>query len=261
MEYIEISVCSLTKFILNIKKTIKYSVILNKDTDIIFKPFEYLQGILINIDKINSNTEKLLNEVYDIIRKYNLTIKDYLINKQNNYYCFSNYNENNISYINSNNLNNLIKAGKRLIIYIECMYSNLLKCIKSTYNSNNNSNVLNKSNINILKFKLYLNKYSKCPYTEEYIIHNLVLHDENIYYYRVKDTIFKFFYFYKTKDNTWYWSPPKKTDLEDIWMKCPDTVVKEGYWKCIQIPKYIEDLIIWLDLFYPDLPYNHILSK
>ena len=46
----------------------------------------------------------------------------------------------------------------------------------------------------------------------------------------------------------------KKTDPEDIWIECPQTKINEGYWTGKIIPAYIAEFIIWLDLFFPNIP-------
>ena len=73
-----------------------------------------------------------------------------------------------------------------------------------------------------------------------------------VYYVETND-IFAFFYFYRTED-AWYWSPPKKTDPEDIWIECPQVKIEEGYWNGKIIPYYMAEYIVWLDLFFPNIP-------
>ena len=90
------------------------------------------------------------------------------------------------------------------------------------------------------------------PLSCENIFVNMVQYKDKVYYIETNDVI-SFFYFYRTDDG-WYWSPPKKTDPEDIWIECPQTSINEGYWTGKIIPAYISEFIIWLDLFFPNIP-------
>ena len=90
------------------------------------------------------------------------------------------------------------------------------------------------------------------PLSCENIFVNMVQYKDKVYYFETNDVI-SFFYFYRT-DEGWYWSPPKKTDPEDIWIECPQTKINEGYWTGKIIPAYIAEFIIWLDLFFPNIP-------
>ena len=97
-----------------------------------------------------------------------------------------------------------------------------------------------------IKCQIYL------PLSCENIFVNMVQYKDKVYYFETNDVI-SFFYFYRT-DEGWYWSPPKKTDPEDIWIECPQTKINEGYWTGKIIPAYISEFIIWLDLFFPNIP-------
>ena len=97
-----------------------------------------------------------------------------------------------------------------------------------------------------IKCQIYL------PLSCENIFVNMVQYKDQVYYIETNDLI-SFFYFYRTEDG-WYWSPPKKTDPEDIWIECPQTSIDEGYWKGKIIPAFIAEFIIWLDLFFPNIP-------
>ena len=97
-----------------------------------------------------------------------------------------------------------------------------------------------------IKCQIYL------PLSCENIFVNMVQYKDQVYYIETNDLI-SFFYFYRTEDG-WYWSPPKKTDPEDIWIECPQTSIDEGYWKGKIIPAFIVEFIIWLDLFFPNIP-------
>ena len=90
------------------------------------------------------------------------------------------------------------------------------------------------------------------PLSCENIFVNMVQYKDKVYYFETNDII-SFFYFYRT-DEGWYWSPPKKTDPEDIWIECPQTKINEGYWTGKIIPAYIAEFIVWLDLFFPNIP-------
>ena len=82
-----------------------------------------------------------------------------------------------------------------------------------------------------IKCQIYL------PLSCENIFVNMVQYKDKVYYVETNDII-SFFYFYRTEDG-WYWSPPKKTDPEDIWIECPQTKINEGYWTGKIIPAYI----------------------
>ena len=97
-----------------------------------------------------------------------------------------------------------------------------------------------------IKYQIYL------PMSCENIFVNMVQYKDQVYYVETNDLI-SFFYFYRTDDG-WYWSPPKKTDPEDIWIECPQTTINEGYWTGKIIPTYIAEFIIWLHLFFPNIP-------
>ena len=97
-----------------------------------------------------------------------------------------------------------------------------------------------------IKCQIYL------PLSCDNIFVNMVQYKDKVYYIETNDVI-SFFYFYRTDDG-WYWSPPKKTDPEDIWIECPQTSINEGYWTGKIIPAYISEFIIWLDLFFPNIP-------
>ena len=43
-------------------------------------------------------------------------------------------------------------------------------------------------------------------------------------------------------------------DPEDIWIECPETRIEEGYWTGKIIPPYMAEYIVWLDLFFPNIP-------
>ena len=203
----------------------------NIENDELFKPGSICLKVIKIIKKITPKAENVLNDLYDILRKFNMQIKDY-----NNGSIFAKH----IS------LDELLKASKRAYIYLNSCYLPIIKKQQNDYDDDYNDN---------LKFNLHIDKYSNSPFTEEYIMYKLAVHEENIFYYKTNDTVFKFFYFYKTIDNQWHWSPPRKTDPEDIWMLCPKYTVESGYWKGMTIPRFIEDYVIWLDIFNPDLPY------
>ena len=101
-----------------------------------------------------------------------------------------------------------------------------------------------------IKSQVYL------PLSCENIFLNMVQYKDYVYYVETND-IFSFFYFFRTDDG-WYWSPPKKTDLEDVWIECPETTISEGYWKGKTIPSHISEFIVWLGFFFPNVPEFYI---
>ena len=90
----------------------------------------------------------------------------------------------------------------------------------------------------------------------EYIFVNMVQHKDMVYYVETND-VFNFFYFYRT-DECWFWSPPKKTDPEDIWIECPKVRIEEGYWTGKIIPPFMAEFIMWLYLFFPKIPKEYL---
>jgi hypothetical protein len=242
MEYIEIEISNYKKLIEFIRIKLLYCVTQSYENDELYIPGKLTLQLINSINEINKSTEDMLNDLYSIIKKYFQTIKE--------------YSKSTIS--RNNRLSDLKKASQRATLYIKTIYGEMLtkpESNRSDFDFLLEKKGNNKTTNDNLKFKLWTKNYSKMPYCEEYMLYNIVLHEENIYYYRVNDTIYKFFYFYKTEDNIWYWSPPRKTDPEDIWMECPKYIVEEGVWKGTQIPKYVEDFVVWLDVLRPNLPY------
>lgn len=244
MNYIEITVKSYKKYLLYIKSEIQTRINQTIENEILLKPIHLLLKIINKINKITNKIEKDMNDMYSSIRKYRLHLKDYLKGS---------------IFFQQSNMNEFKKAANRTVLYIQCCFEKyLLKKDGDDYYEYNVTyyDIDNKQAFNDnFTLNIYLTDYMNSPFTEEYIMFNIILHEDNIFFYRMKDSLYKFFYFYKTDDNEWYWSPPRKTDLEDVWMKCPKYLVESGYWMGMQIPKFIEEFVIWLDLLKPDLPY------
>lgn len=243
MEYIEIQISSYKKFIDFIRIKLLYCTSKSIDNDELFTPGKLILKLVNIVREMTPQAESMLNDLYGIIKKYYSSIKEYSTS----------------TISRDNRLSDLRKASIRATIYIKEIYGDILRQSGSTGSNNDfgflrNTGETNTEN-NLVKFKLFCKPFSKMPFCEEYVMFHLVLHEENIFFHRVNDTIYKFFYFYKSIDNIWYWSPPKKTDPEDIWMQCPKYIVDEGYWKGTQIPRYVEEFVVWLDIFKPDLPY------
>lgn len=252
MEYVIVKISGMKKlseFIrLKINRSFKQSI----DNDVLLKPVKLFNKIIENIHEINSKHELLLNDIYSQIKKFYSYIKD--------------YNSSTIS--KEKRFEDLKKSSNRISIYLETLYPNYIKEKSNILRELNEywSNIFNFKDSNDvndqLEFKLKLINFQKMPYCEEYVMFNIVHHQEGTYFYKVNDTIFKFFYFYKSEDDTWFWSPPRKTDLNDVWMECPKYKVEEGYWKGWTIPKYVEEFVVWLSLLKPiieiKINYKHI---
>ncbi len=120
-------------------------------------------------------------------------------------------------------------------------------------NSNISKVSLNSENS---KFTLKLTNFKNIPKTPEYFYNNLTELKDEIYYLKTDD-IFEYFYFFKSGGATgynWFWSPAKKTDQEDVWIKVPSTKIPIGFWEGKPIPSYIEEFIRWLEIFNPGIP-------
>ncbi len=238
MNYVEIPIVSFKKYIVNIRIKLTYSVEQSIENDDLYKPLNFCLKVIKIIKKLNQRSEDVLNDIYEILRKYYLHVKDFI---------------NGNTFVNQQNIIELRKAASRAYLYLKSCYLNAYKkgiAMSDTPDEYNDD----------IKFRLHIDKYANCPYTEEYIMYSIILHEDNIFFFRLKDSIFKFFYFYKTIDNEWYWSPPRKTDKDDIWMKCPKFTVEEGHWKGMSIPRFVEEFVVWLDLLKPDLPYLERVS-
>lgn len=248
MEYVEISIGNFKNFLEHIRLKLLYSVPKTADNDELYKPIKLTLQLVKVIKEMTPSAQNMLNDVYGIIKKYFQIIKEFTTS----------------TISRDNNFSDLKKSSLRAVIYIKEIYGSVLD--NASKQTNNDYGFLNieKENDNFnnhLKFNLDMKAYSNMPYCEEYIMYNLVVHENNIFFHRVNDTIYRFFYFYKSEDNIWYWSPPKKTDPEDVWMECPKYIVEEGYWKGTQIPKFAEAFVIWLDLLNPDLPFIERVSE
>ena len=90
-------------------------------------------------------------------------------------------------------------------------------------------------------------------HTVEEIFTNLNRHQKELFYYETEDN-FLFLYFFRGVDENWYWSPPKKDDKEDLWIKVPNIKIPSGHFVNQRVRKHIEEFIIWLDIFKPENP-------
>ena len=223
MKYAKIEIINYKRFLEFIKIKILYGCKQSIENEVLYKPITLTERLIGLMSENNKDNEIVLNDLHQQMKKYYTYVKDYTratISKESRF-------------------SDLTKASIRISMYINALYGHKLTVKKQTQNN--------------FSFQLNIYEYSKQPYCEEYIYHNIIEHEDSTYFYRVNDNIYKFFYFYKSNENDWFWSPPRKTDPEDIWVECPRYLVNKGYWKGMQIPKHIEEFVVWLYLLKPDI--------
>ena len=112
---------------------------------------------------------------------------------------------------------------------------------------------------NKTEFLLSIKAQIYTPMSCENIFINMTQYKDMVYYVETND-MFSFFYFYRTEEG-WFWSPPKKTDPEDIWIECPEIRIEEGFWEGKIIPPYMAEFIVWLFFFNPKIPEFYFKKK
>jgi hypothetical protein len=259
MEYIETTIGNLAKFSNYLEECIKKHINESLEREDILKPFVFYKKVITIISKnykkkIEANVKEyfdnLLNDIYTSLRKIHITIYQFTTGS-----LFS----------NDKNLKSLKDCCIRNEILIRDIYSNLKGSfdvevevkVKGDVPNNTTEISKKKKDINIIKskrvFLLNIKNQRNIPATVENIFVNLIQYKDKVYYIQTND-IFNFFYFFRTEEGVWFWSPPRKTDPEDMWVQVPGLKVGDGFWKDKKIPNYMEQFIIWLDIFNPNIP-------
>lgn len=251
MEYIETTIGKLAKYNQLIEKWIKRELPLTMENEEYLKPFRKYLLCFEMISKLlypnNSHSDyltELLNELYTSLRKINFSLTDY---------------HKSSLFSQDKGMKGLKACLARTQLVINA-YHNTLKY----YFNKNESNIPQgydpgKPTRSTITFYLSIKNQVNLPMSCENIFVNMVQYKDMVYYVETSD-LFSFFYFYRTEE-CWFWSPPKKTDPEDIWIECPDVKINEGYWKGEIIPEFMADYIVWLDLFFPNIPEFYIKKE
>ena len=184
---------------------------------------------------------RILNGLYNSLRNINSFLTDY---------------EKSSIFLKDKYRKDLQNSLLRINYIIEDYYESMKrfdKKNKSLIPSNFNPGKVSK---NKTMFYLNISSQKNLLMSCEYIFVNMVQHKDMVYYVETND-VFNFFYFYRT-DECWFWSPPKKTDPEDIWIECPKVRIEEGYWTGKIIPPFMAEFIMWLYLFFPKIPKEYL---
>lgn len=241
MEFIETSISNLTKYTAFLEDKLVKNVNESLEREDMLKTFILCKKVItLMCEKFTLEHqhifEEILNEVYVLLRKINSAFSEFM----------------NGSYFSREKNMKLFKdACLRNELYLREIHNDLKQRKIFTVKSKNQDK---KSQIDSnTVFLLKLNYQKNIPNTAENIFINLVQFKDEVYYLKTSDT-FGFFYFYRTNEGLWYWSPPRKTDPEDIWIPCPEVVIDKGYWIDKKIPDFVENFIIWLSIFTPNIP-------
>jgi hypothetical protein len=244
MEKIEIHIKNLVNYKDYIQMQISSSLLNGLEKENHLKIFIYINKVLNkcgnlrndNLSKYIKITEEIYNEVYISLRKLNQSLVLYsssrIFEKEDKY-------------------KELKQSINRLELYMKSLYEDL-----KDFSSKENSLY----DMDEQKIFIYFSNFKDCPNSIENLFFNLIQFKDEVYYTKTSD-IFEFFYFFRSKDGIWFWSPPKKTDEKDIWIRCPETNIKEGYWSGKLIPEYIKSLIEWLDIFRPYSPGSYFTTQ
>ena len=244
MECIETTLNRIVKYNDILEKSTKKLLPDNMETEELLKTFNRYRKLFDIIGKLffpktpkKKYFEAYLNETYTSLRKLHMMLTGY-----DKATIFSR--------------DKSIRDVKKCIKRNEFLIDDYLKTIKK-FEEKYKKKVPSKFNPGLLidnetSFLLSIRCQIYLPLSCENIFVNMIQYKDQVYYVETNDLI-SFFYFYRTEDG-WYWSPPKKTDPEDIWIECPQTSIDEGFWKGKIIPAFIAEFIIWLDLFFPNIP-------
>jgi hypothetical protein len=235
MEYIETKISNFFKYIKYVENNILNNIIESISRESLLKPLIFCKKITnLIIEKYCEQNEKqfeeILNEVYIILRRIDFGFSNYI---------------NGSFFDREKNLKNLKSLCMRNEIYTRELVTSIIdskqnKFIKNIFTQDNTFLLKIKSQINLAK-------------TAENIYINLERFKDDIYYLKTND-LFGYFYFYRGNEECWYWSPPKKTDPDDIWFICPQIKIDKGFWIDKLLPDYLINFIIWLDIFSPNIP-------
>ena len=244
MEYIETTIRKIAKYNEYLDEWARDILEDNLENEELLKMFRrYKRTLEIIAHHFYPNTphkdylESVLNEIYTSMRKINYTLTDY---------------EKASVFSKDKTLKDVKKCLERTNFLVE----DFLDTMKTFDNSHRDSIPIDFSPPRVTKnkttFLLSIKNQKNLPLSCENIFVNMVQYKDMVYYVETND-VFSFFYFYRTED-CWFWSPPKKTDPEDIWIECPETRIEEGFWTGKIIPPYMTEFIVWLDLFFPNIP-------
>jgi hypothetical protein len=244
MEYIETTIGRIAKYSEFLEKWTRRILPDTMETDEYCKTFSrYRKTFELVAKHFYPNTTKrnyledILNELYTSLRKINYVLTDY---EKASIYARE----------------RMIREIKKCMERNEFIIQEYLSEIRAFDNKNKNNVpkniILPKVTRSEINFLLSIKNQKYTPLSCENIFVNMVQYKDLVYYIETND-VFSFFYFYRTDDG-WFWSPPKKTDPEDIWIECPNIRIDEGYWTGKIIPPYMAEYIIWLDLFFPNIP-------
>ena len=244
MEYIETTLGRLAKYTEHLEKWTRDILEESLETEEYCKTYSrYRKTIEIIANHFYPNTSKRkffeenLNELYTSLRKVNYMLTEFEKNS-----IFSR--ERNKKY-----LKQCLERNQ----YIINEYLSIMKKFDNKFKNKIPKDFKpDKITKNETSFYLSIKNQKYTPLSCENIFVNMTQYKDMVYYVETND-VFSFFYFYRTED-AWYWSPPKKTDPEDIWIECPQVKIEEGYWDGKIIPPYMAEFIVWLDLFFPNIP-------
>jgi hypothetical protein len=234
MEFIEIEFSSLKNYLDFLENNIKSKFNISREREDILKVFLVCRKLVILVsEKLEiKESQQLFCEVYDVLRKIHISLSQYM----------------NGSYIDEErNLKIFKNCCNRNEMYLRSLLEDLNEHQLANKKISNGNNIVPET-----KFLIKVT-FGNITNSVENIFTNLIQFKDEVYYFKTND-IFEFFYFFRTKEGIWYWSPPKKTDLEDVWIPAPEIKIDRGYWKDNKIPSYVEDFIIWLDIIRPNIP-------
>jgi hypothetical protein len=228
MEYIQTSRFRLITYIEYLFNKLNGHLPETMDREDILKPLSITKKLIqyYNSFELSKQIQEILNDLYVVLRKFNSDIRTYCENS---------------TFLKQSSFKSLKEAAYRYELYLKELYYNSISHLTKTEMS---------ANLVEPMFNLSLGFYKNIPNTAEHIFTNMVQYKDDVYYIQTND-IFEFIYLYQASDRSWYWSPPKKTDLEDIWIKCPEVSIDSGYWVDKKLYSNIAEYIIWLDMFRP----------
>jgi hypothetical protein len=226
MEYIQTKRERLLLFIDHMESKVTKEIPESIDKENIYKPLKKSRKIIqyYNSFELTNQIQDIFNDLYIVLRKYSSELRTFFENS---------------TFTKESSFKALKEASYRHELYLKELYYGQISSP-----SNNGKKLFEPM------FNLSLGFYKNIPNTAEYIFTNMVQYRDEVYYIQTGD-IFEFIYLYQASDYSWYWSPPKKTDLEDVWVKCPDVVIASGYWRDKKLFSNIAEYIIWLDIFRP----------
>jgi hypothetical protein len=240
MECIEVNFNTFYKYFEFLEEKVKCNFNISLEREDILKVFMICKKVidLVECKFLIKESEALLNEIYIILRKIHLSLSE----------CLSG------NYLDRHKT---FKSFKNCCSRNEIFLRSLLDDLKELTGNHKISTEIKESNN--IKFIIKVT-FGNITNSVENIFLNMVQFKDEVYYVKTND-IFKFFYFFRTKDGVWFWSPPKETDPEDVWIAAPQIKIEKGHWLDHKIPQYIEDYIVWLDIFSPNIPEFYFKKK